>query len=82
MFSSLSEAAWPSFRLCHNSEGCDQAAADVDDIYNSGFDKLDEVDKIPGIYCEASDLLMLPPIVVDSCILHDCSAKPRVTRFD
>ena len=43
-----------------------QAAADLDDILVA-FDKLDEIDKLPEIFCEAVDLVLLPPIVADSC---------------
>ena len=36
----------------------------MDDILLA-FSKLDEVDKIPPIYCEALDLVRLPPITSD-----------------
>ena len=38
----------------------------MDDILVA-FDKLDEIDKLPEIFCEAVDLVLLPPIVADSC---------------
>ena len=41
-----------------------QAAADLEDILLA-FLKLDEVDKIPPIYCEALELVRLPPIAAD-----------------
>ena len=46
------------------SEKRSQAAADLEDILLA-FTKLDEVDKIPQIFCEASELVQLPPISVD-----------------
>ena len=46
------------------SEKRSQAAADLEDILLA-FTKLDEVDKIPLIFCEASELVQLPPISVD-----------------
>ena len=39
---------------------------DLDDILVA-FDKLDEIDKLPEIFCEAVDIVLLPPIVADSC---------------
>ena len=48
------------------SEKWSQAAAYLDDILVA-FDKLDETDKLPEIFCEAVDLVLLPPIVADSC---------------
>jgi len=44
-----------------SSEKCTQAAADLEDILLA-FSKLDEADKIPQIFCEATDLVKLPPI--------------------
>ena len=46
------------------SEKRSQAAADLEDILLA-FTKLDEVDKIPLIFCEASELVQQPPISVD-----------------
>jgi len=48
----------------HSSEKCTQAAADLEDILLA-FSKLDEADKIPQIFCEATDLVKLPPIAAD-----------------
>ena len=42
-----------------------QAMADLEDLICA--DKLDELDKIPEIFCEATDLVTLPPIVIDDC---------------
>ncbi len=47
-----------------SSEKRSQAVADLDDILLA-FDKLDDVDKIPEIFCEASELVKLPPIATD-----------------
>ena len=47
-----------------SSEKRPQAAADLEDILLA-FSKLDEVDKIPQIYCEATELVKLPPIAAD-----------------
>lgn len=55
-----------SFHPHRGSEKRTQAAADLDDILTA-FEKLDELDKIPEIFCEASDLVRLSPIVVDFC---------------
>ena len=49
-----------------DSEKRTQAAADLEDLLQT-FDKLDEFDKIPAIFCEATDLVTLPPIVVENC---------------
>ena len=43
-----------------SSEKRTQAAADLEDIL--AFSKLDEADKIPQIFCEATDLVKLPLI--------------------
>ena len=64
--SSLLTAAGLSFQQRHGSEKRSQAAADLDNILVA-FDKLDEIDKLPEIFCEAVDLVLLPPLVVDSC---------------
>ena len=52
------------FTQRRSSEKRSQAAADLEDILLA-FSKLDEVDKIPPIYCEALDLVRLPPITSD-----------------
>ena len=41
-----------------------QAVADLEDILLA-FSKLDDTEKIPQIYCEASELVTLPPIAAD-----------------
>ena len=56
-----------SFQPRRGSEKCSQAAADLDDMLIA-FEKLDDVDKVPDIYCEAADLVQLPPIVADACM--------------
>ena len=61
-----SRLAGLSFQQRRGSEKRSQAAADLDDILVA-FDKLDEIDKLPEIFCEAVDLVLLPPLVVDSC---------------
>ena len=47
-----------------SSEKRSQAAADLDDILHA-FSKLDEVDKIPEIFCEATELVKLPPVATN-----------------
>ena len=47
-----------------SSEKCTQAAAGLKDILVA-FSKLDEADKIPQIFCEATNLIKLPPIAAD-----------------
>ena len=47
-----------------SSEKRSQATADLDDILLA-LSKLDDIDKIPQIYCEATDLVKLPPIAAD-----------------
>ena len=47
-----------------SSEKRSQAMADLEDILHA-FGKLDAVDKIPDIFCEATELVKLPPITVD-----------------
>ncbi len=48
------------------SEKRTQATADLEDILIA-FEKLDEDESIPEIYCEATDLAKLPPVVADAC---------------
>ena len=55
-----------SFRSRRVSEKRSQAMADLEDLI-CAFDKFDELDKIPEIFCEATDLVTLPPIVIDDC---------------
>ena len=64
--SSIVSAAGLTFQSRRASEGRLQASADFADIL-SAFDKLDEDDNLPEIFCEAADLVKLPPIVTDSC---------------
>ena len=75
MLASAKKALWEScsddlssldlpFTPRRSSEKRTQAVADLEDILLA-FSKLDEVDKIPLIYCEASDLVRLPPIAAD-----------------
>ena len=64
--SSLLTVAGLSYQQRRGSEKRSQAAADLDDILVA-FDKLDEIDKLPEIFCEAVDLVLLPPLVADSC---------------
>ena len=47
-----------------SSEKRTQAVADLEDILLA-FSKLDDTEKIPEIYCEASELVRLPPIAAD-----------------
>ena len=60
----LSVLDLPFTQWC-SSEKRSQAAAGLEDILLA-FSKLDEVDKIPPIYCEALELVRLPPIATDS----------------
>ena len=55
------------FTQRRSSENRSQAAADLEDILLA-FSKLDEVDKILPIYCEALDLVRLPPIASDPLV--------------
>ena len=61
--SELSSLELP-FAPRRSSEKRFQATADLDDILLA-YSKLDEIDKIPLIYCEAADLVKLPPIAPD-----------------
>ena len=63
--SKLSEAGL-SFHPRRDSGKHSQSSAILDDILLA-FDKLDENNNIPDIFCEAADLIKLPPITVDSC---------------
>ena len=56
--SSLLTAAGLSYQQRRESEKRSQAAADLDDILVA-FNKLDEIDKLPEIFCEAIDLVLL-----------------------
>ena len=60
---SLSDSGLP-FATRRSTERRTQAAADLDDII-AAFSKLDENGDIPQIFCEALDLLQMPPVVVD-----------------
>ena len=52
------------FHVRRDSDKRSQLAANLDDILQM-FDMLDYVARIPAIYCEASDLLRLPPLSLD-----------------
>ena len=56
--SSLLTATGLSYQQRRGSEKRSRAAADLDDILVA-FDKLDEIDKLPEIFCEAIDLVLL-----------------------
>jgi len=58
--SSLFTKAALCFQQCHGSGKRTQAAADLQDILVA-FDKLDETNELPEIYCKATDLVRLPP---------------------
>ena len=64
--SSLLTKAGLCFQQRRGSWKRTQAAADLEDILVA-FDKLDETNELPEIYCEATDLVRLPPIIADSC---------------
>ena len=73
---SLSRKVDLLFQTRRGSEKLSQAAADLDDILLA-FEKLDEGDNIPEIFCEATDLVKLPPIVADAVtelVQHNSSA--------
>ena len=55
-----------------------QAAADLEDIITA-FAKFDDNGSIPMIFCEASDLVLLPPIVTDPVceMVHENSRSLR-----
>ena len=63
---------------CHTTEKRSQAAADLEDII-AAFVKLDDNGSIPMIFCEASDLVLLPPIVTDPVceMVHENSRSLR-----
>lgn len=61
---SLSESFGLPFATRRSTERRTQAAADLDDII-SAFVKLDETSDIPSIFCEALDLVQMPPVVAD-----------------
>ena len=60
-------AAGLAYQSRRGSERRTQASADLDDILTA-LDKLDETENgIPDIFCEAADLVRIPPVVVDDC---------------
>ena len=59
------------FTSRRSSEKRTQATADLEDILLV-FSKLDEADKIPQIYCEAAELVKLPPIAADPISVWNC----------
>ena len=58
------ESVGLSYQTRRGSERRTQAAADLDDIL-CAFDKLDEANKVPEIFCEAAQLVNLPPVAPD-----------------
>ena len=48
----------------NKSEKRSQSVVELDDIVEA-FNALDALDKLPTMYCEANDLLKLPPITLD-----------------
>ena len=58
------ELAGLSFHSRRNSDKRSQLAADLDDILQA-FLTLDSAYHIPEIYCEATDLLRVPPLSLD-----------------
>ena len=63
---------------CCTTEKRSQAAADIEDIIVA-FAKLDDNGNIPMIFCEASDLVLLSPIVTDPVcdMVHENSRSLR-----
>ena len=60
-------AAGLVYQSRRGSERRTQASADLDDILTA-LHKLDETENgIPDIFCEAADLVRIPPVVVDGC---------------
>ena len=57
-------AAKLPFHARRDSDKRSQLSADLEDIIVA-FDTLDSTDSIPLIYCEANDLLFLPPLSLD-----------------
>lgn len=53
-----------SFHVRRDSDKRSQLSANLEDIIEA-FDALDSSESIPSIYCEANDLLYLPPICLD-----------------
>ena len=70
-----------SFTSRRNTGKRSQASADLDDLVLA-FDKLDEVDKLPLIYCEAVDLVKLPPIAADSISMIVSGNADRLIELD
>ena len=58
------EAAELTYHVRQGSEKRSQSAAELDDIVEA-FNALDALDKLPTMYCEANDVLKLPPITLD-----------------
>ena len=84
--SNLLSNAGLSSQQSRGSEKRSQAAADLADILVA-FHKLDEIEKRPEIFCEAVDLVLLPPIVADYCtelgfvLLYDLPSQSITTAF-
>ena len=54
-----------TFQLHRGSEKRTQVSADLDDLITC-FDKLDDASKLLEMFCEANDIVNLPPITSDS----------------
>lgn len=52
------------FHARRGSEKRSQAMAELEDILEA-FESLDASDKLPSVYCEATDLLKIPPLALD-----------------
>ena len=52
------------FQARRDSDKRSQLTADIEDLVQA-FDTLDSSDSIPSIYCEANDLLLMPPLSLD-----------------
>ena len=52
------------FQARRDSDKCSQLTANIEDLIQA-FDTLDSSDSIPSIYCEANDLLLMPPLSLD-----------------
>ena len=57
-------AANLQFQARRDSDKRSQLTADIEDLVQA-FDTLDSSDSIPSIYCEANDLLLMPPLSLD-----------------
>ena len=62
--SALLTRAGLSYHVRRSSERCCQLVADLEDIL-SAFEALGAREELPDIFCEATNLLKLPPICLD-----------------